>query len=67
MSLRRRLAVAASEVGYNDKWQRTRIGVAIVAPSQRHAHEVAEEVERFIWSRPEISVLGVTQTWLEID
>ncbi|MBV6509173.1 MAG: hypothetical protein JJLCMIEE_02241 [Acidimicrobiales bacterium] len=67
MGLRRRLAVAASEVGYNDKWQRARIGVAIVAPTQRYAHEVAEEVERFIWSRPEISVLEVTQTWLELE
>ena len=67
MNLRRRLAVAASEVDYNDKWQRTRIGIAIVAPTQGHANEVAEEVERYIWSRPDVNVLDVTQTWVEIE
>ena len=63
--LRHRFAVAAAEVDHQDQWQRTVIGVAVVASSPRHVVEVLDEVERFVWSRPDIEVLETTRRWLE--
>lgn len=62
---RRRYAVAAAEVGFQDSWQRARVGFAVVSSSQRHAEEVLEEVDRFVWSFPEVQVLGSERRWLE--
>jgi uncharacterized protein len=62
---RRRYAVAAAEVGYQDKWQRTKLGIAVVASTERHAVDVLDEVERFVWSFPEVRVLDITRHWLE--
>ncbi len=63
--VRRRYGAAAAEVGHQDQWQRALVGVAVVAGSHRHAGEVADEVERFVWSNPEVQVLDVERTWLE--
>lgn len=63
--LRRRHGVASAEVGQLDKWQRADIGVAVVAGTYTHVGEVLDEVERFVWSFPEVQVLGSHKTWLE--
>jgi uncharacterized protein YlxP (DUF503 family) len=63
--LQRRLHVASAEVGELDKWQRADVGVAVVAGSERHVLEVLGEVERFVWSFPEVQVLAVHRSWLE--
>jgi uncharacterized protein YlxP (DUF503 family) len=60
---RHRYSVAASEVGYQDKWQRAELGVATVAPTPAHAGEVLDAVERFVWSFPEVEVLEAERTW----
>jgi uncharacterized protein len=60
---RHRYAVAASEVGHHDKWQRAELGVATVAPTPAHAAEVLDAVERFVWSFPEIEVIETERTW----
>jgi uncharacterized protein len=62
---RRRYAVAVAEVAFQDKWQRAKLGLAAVASSERHVAEVLDEVERFIWSFPEVQVLDITRHWLE--
>lgn len=64
---RRRYGVAIAEVDHEDTWQRTSIGVAVVSNSPHHATEVVDEVERFIWSVPDVQVLGVERHWLEVD
>ncbi|MFP3906448.1 MAG: DUF503 domain-containing protein [Acidimicrobiales bacterium] len=64
---RRRYGVAIAEVDHEDTWQRTCIGVAVVSNSPHHATEVVDEVERFIWSVPDVQVLGVERHWLEVD
>jgi uncharacterized protein len=56
---RRRYQVAAAEVGYQDKWQRAAVGFAAVAGDSRHVDAVLSEVERFVWSFPEVEVLDV--------
>lgn len=55
--------VGAAEVGYLDKWQRSRIGVSIVGGSVSHLEEVAASVERHLWSVPDADVLSIEQRW----
>ena len=55
---RRRYQAATAEVGHQDKWQRAAIGVAVVSASASHAADVMDAVERFVWSFPEVEVLG---------
>ena len=63
--LRHRFSVAVAEVDHQDKWQRAVIGVAVVASTPTHVDEVLDEVERYVWSRPDIEVLETTRRWLE--
>ena len=62
---RRRFGVASAEVGQLDKWQRADIGVAVVAGTEAHVLDVLGEVERFVWSFPEVQVLSSHRSWLE--
>lgn len=55
--------VAAAEVGFLDKWQRSRIGVSIVGGSVSHLEDVAAAVERHVWSVGDADVLSIEQRW----
>ena len=61
---RRRYAVAAAEVDFQDKWQRAALGVAAVASSPKHVDEVLDAVERFVWSFPEVEVVESERSWV---
>jgi uncharacterized protein len=63
----RRFHVAAAEVDHNDRWQRAGLGVAAVAGTAGHVADVLDEVERFVWSFPEVEVLACQRTWLDSD
>ena len=63
--LRRRFRVASAEVGELDKWQRADVGGAVVAGTESHVRDVLDEVERFVWSFPEVQVLAAHRSWLE--
>jgi uncharacterized protein YlxP (DUF503 family) len=62
---RHRFRVAAAEVGHLDQWQRAELGFAVVSGSERQAVAVVDELDRFIWSRPEIEVLSLERRWSE--
>jgi len=62
---KRRFGVAAAEVGFQDQRQRALLGFAAVASTAGHAAEVMDEVDRFVWSHPEVEVLSAERTWLE--
>ena len=62
---RHRFGVSAAEVGGQNLWQRAQLGFAVVSSSERHAVDVIDEVDRFVWSHPEIAVLSTERTWLE--
>jgi uncharacterized protein YlxP (DUF503 family) len=62
---RRRYGVAASEVAFQDKWQRAALGVAAVAGTPKHVDEVLDAVERFVWSFPEVEVMETERTWAD--
>jgi uncharacterized protein YlxP (DUF503 family) len=59
--------VAAAEVDHQDKWQRATVGVSVVAGTVAHAGDVLDQVERFVWSFPDVQVLEITRHWLEVD
>ena len=65
--LHRRFRVSAAEVGSLEKWQRADIGVAVVSGKESHARDVLDEVERFVWSFPEVEVLAQRRTWLDVE
>ena len=65
--LKRKYAVSAAEVGHQQAWQRVAIGVAVVSGTATHATEVIDEVERFVWSHPEVQVLSMSRSWLELE
>ena len=62
---RRRYGVSASEVGFQDQWQRARLGFAVVASTEGLASEIIDKVDRFVWSHPELDVLATDRRWLE--
>jgi uncharacterized protein len=62
---RQRYQVSAAETDHQELWQRAGLGFAAVAGSANHVGDVLDEVERFIWSHPEVEVLSIERRWLE--
>jgi uncharacterized protein len=62
---RRRYRVAAAEVDHQDRWQRAGVSVAAVSSSHGHLDQILDEVERFVWSFPEVEVVGCERLWLD--
>ncbi len=63
---RSRFGVAAAEVGHQETWQRCQLGFAAVASTQGQVEVLLDNVERFVWSHPEVEVLDTSRTWLEV-
>ena len=66
-SLRQRFNVAVAEVDHQDTWQRATLAFATVSGEERMAKAVLDEVDRFVWSFPEVEVLESRVRWLEDD
>ena len=62
---RNRYRVASAEGGAPDVWQRAILGIAAVGATVGHVEEVLDEVERFVWSFPEVEVVSCDRTWTE--
>ena len=62
--LRHRFQISVAEVDYQDKWQRSLIGMAVVSDSYSHAVEMVDKVERWVWSKPEIEVTRFETEWV---
>ena len=62
---RGRFHISAAEVGGQDTWQRATLGFAVVASEARIASETIDELDRYLWSRPEIDVLDSVLHWLD--
>jgi len=63
--LHKRHRVSVADLGHHDAWHRTTLGVAAVASSHAHLREVLDHVEQFVWSFPEVEVLGIDRLWVE--
>lgn len=64
---RQRFSVAAAEVDHHDQWQRASLGMATVSSTPGHAEEILNEVERFVWSRPDVEIISTERGWLEME
>ncbi len=63
----RRFGVSVAETGHNDLWQRAEVGVALVSGQSSQCRTLADELDRYMWSIPEIEVVGSTTHWLNTD
>jgi uncharacterized protein YlxP (DUF503 family) len=64
---RRRFGISVAEVGAQDSWQRAVLGFAVVASSASQAERVLDDVDRFVWSRPDIEIVTVERVWLDAE
>jgi hypothetical protein len=60
-----RFGVAVSEVGHQDRWQRSALAFAAIGSSPGQVEDVLDAVERYVWSHPEVDVLEQSRCWLE--
>ena len=63
--LRHRFHVSVAEIDHQDQWQRAAVGVAVVASSHSQLTDVLDSVDRFVWSHPDVDVLGAERTWVD--
>lgn len=63
---RHRFGVSACEVAEQDRWQLAVLGFAAVASSARHAGDLLDRTERFVWSHPELEVVDTSRHWVEV-
>lgn len=64
---RHRFGVAAAEVEWQDLWQRSGLGMATLSSSVPQVTSVLDQVERFVWSFPEVEVTSCRRDWMETD
>jgi uncharacterized protein YlxP (DUF503 family) len=64
---RQRFPVAMAEVDHLDSWQRSAVGVSAVSGSATMAAQLIDDVERFVWSMPDLEVLSAERHWLELE
>lgn len=65
--LRNRFSLSVAEVGHLDKWQRALVCYAVVSGTHRRTAEIIDEVERWLWSRPDVEVASITCHWVDED
>lgn len=54
LKLRKDFNISISEIDYQDLWQRTKLGIAVVANKFTYAEKVMQEVLKAIDANPEI-------------
>ncbi len=57
--LRTDLRVSVAEVGHQDLWQRSLLGIAIAAGDAVTGGRVAQQVERLVAGHPDVEILQV--------
>jgi uncharacterized protein YlxP (DUF503 family) len=57
--LRRKMELSVAEVGQHDAWQRSVLGLAVVAPQAGRLDELIESIRRWILDRPDIEVVAL--------
>ncbi|HJU81926.1 MAG TPA: DUF503 domain-containing protein [Acidimicrobiia bacterium] len=63
--LRRRLSVSVAEVGYQNAWQRSVVGVALVAADGARLESQIERVRRYVEDNLEVEVCEVAVYYSE--
>jgi uncharacterized protein len=65
--LQQRNGVGAAEVDHREVWQRAALGVTVVSGEAGRCEHVMDEVERLLWSLPDVEVLELGRSWWEGD
>ncbi|MGY9073193.1 MAG: DUF503 domain-containing protein [Acidimicrobiales bacterium] len=65
--IRVRHHASVAETEFHDQWQRAAIGVAVVSATPGGAEEWMDQIERFVWSRPDIEVTSVRREWTDFE
>ncbi|HEX9717810.1 MAG TPA: DUF503 domain-containing protein [Actinomycetota bacterium] len=60
--IRGKFNVSVAEVDHHDLWQRTAIGVSVVAAEAYHAKRVMHEIEKFVDRWAEVEVIDAELT-----
>jgi len=61
--LRDRFGVSVAELEYQDKWQRSRLGIASVSSDVKATERHFQSIRRFIESDPRIWVIEFEEEW----
>jgi hypothetical protein len=64
---RQRYRVSASEVAHQDLWQLAGLGFASVSEDAGQVENILDNVERFVWSHPEIEVSLSQRYWIDTE
>ncbi len=60
-----RVSASVSEVGHQDTWQRSTVGVALVAGTAARLDELIEQTRHYVEKNIEVEVLEVAVSYLE--
>jgi uncharacterized protein len=63
--IRNRFPASVAEVGMQDVWTRSVVAVAVVSGAEHVTQHALDEIERFVWSWPEIEVVTCQRAWLD--
>jgi uncharacterized protein YlxP (DUF503 family) len=55
--IRNKFNVSVAEVGYQDLWQRTRIGIAVVGADSAVVNSVIDKITDFVYSNGDFEVI----------
>ena len=63
--LRKRFGVSVAEVDHQDLWQRTTLGIAVVAPQAGQLQRLAHSLEKYFEQLDAVLLLRMTISYLE--
>ena len=63
--IRQKFSLSVAQVDHSDAWQLASLGVAIVSGEVATAERLPDDVERFVWSRPDIEVIEIVRQFHE--
>ena len=63
--VRRTFEVSIAEVDHQNLWNRSSLGIALVAPQAGQLQRVIHQIERWFEARPDVEVLGSAVAHLE--
>ncbi len=61
--LREQFGVSVAELEYQDRWQRTLLGVALVCGDRRRGEAVFGRMREFLYRDPRVNVLRFDPEW----
>lgn len=59
------MGLSIAETAHQEDYRRAQLGVAVVAGRPSGCEALADEIERLIWSRPDLDVTEITRWWLD--